>query len=155
MAVIKRGDWPPGVEGPLSELERIRAELDTLFHRFEPLYASSLSGSLSATNVSEDADSFLVEIDVAGAEGHEIELSADGRSLTVSLSQEIRRLDVAATETTESAETKTVQSTVRFPVDVDPDGMEAKCAARRLTVRLPKAKSSGPKKITVKPDPAE
>ena len=52
MAVPRFTDWPPGVAGPLSELERIRSELDTLFHRFEPVYARSLSDSLPAMHVS-------------------------------------------------------------------------------------------------------
>lgn len=150
MTARRPADWPAGVAGPLAELEKIRAELDTLFHRFEPVYARSLSDSLSAVQVSENADSFLVEMDLSGIEEHEIEVSAGGRTLTVSISQEIRRVDVDTTHSTHSEERSAAQSTVRFPVDIDPEGMEATCKGGKLNVRLPKVRSSGPRKITVR-----
>jgi len=150
MAVRRPADWPPGVEGPLAELEKIRSELDTLFHRFEPVYARSLSDSLSAMEVSEEVDAFLVRMDLAGIEEHEIEVSAGGRALTVSIRHEIQRTEVDATQSTQSAERTMAQSTVRFPVDIDPDGMEAKCMEGKLHIRLPKVRASAPRKITVK-----
>lgn len=150
MALRRSTDWPPGVEGPLSELEKIRAELDTLFHRFEPVYARSLADSMSAMDVSEEAGFFLVQMDLAGVEEHEIELSASGKTLTVSASQEIRRVDVDATHSRQSAEKSMAQRTVRFPVEIDPEGMEAKCAEGKLTVRLPKVRTLAPRRMTIK-----
>jgi HSP20 family molecular chaperone IbpA len=152
MAVKRPPDWPASVEGPLSELEKIRAELDTLFRRFAPVYDRSLSDSFAAVSVSEDADAFLIQMDMSGFEEHEIEVSATEKTLTVSVSREVRRVDVDATHSTQSAEKNMAESTVRFPVDVDPEGMEAKCAGGKLTVRMPKVRSSGPKKITIKPE---
>jgi len=150
MAVRGPTEWPPGVDGPLSALERIRTELDTLFRRFEPVYARSLAASMWAVRVSEEAESFLVQIDLGGMKEREIELSASGKTLTVSASQEIRQLDVGATHSRESAQRNTAQRTVRFPVEINPEGMEAGCTEGRLTVHLPKVRVLPSRRITIK-----
>lgn len=150
MAVPRFTDWPPAVAGPLSELERIRSELDTLFHRFGPVYARSLSDALPAVHVSEESDCFLVQMDMSGIEEHEIELSASGNTLTVSVSQEIRRVDVDANHSQESAQRNTAQRTLRFPLEIDPEGMEATCVEGKLSVRLPKVRILPPRRITIR-----
>jgi HSP20 family protein len=108
------------------------------------------SGRYPAVNTWEDERAFHVEAEVPGLKHEEIEISVLGNELRIA----------GGTQTqTERKDAKMHRSerfvgkfsrTLRFPVDLESEKVEAKVDAGVLTVTLPKAAAALPRKVEVR-----
>ncbi len=101
-----------------------------------------------AVNLWENDDALMVELEVPGIHGDQLEVSAVGDELSV----KIERPDLQQEGVTYHRRERPVGSfsrLLRLPADVDADRVEAELREGVLTIRLPKAASAKPRKITV------
>tara|TARA_B100000959_G_scaffold208528_1_gene218985 strand:+ start:1870 stop:2358 length:489 start_codon:yes stop_codon:yes gene_type:complete len=116
-------------------------------------------------DVWEENDDFFVALDVPGATGGEVDITALGRELTVESSRSATGQQDAAGEETKGTENSeenqgpvyhhrerlsgTFHRMIRFPFDIDVENVEGSLSAGVLTVRVPKAASAKPRRIEI------
>ncbi len=116
-------------------------------------------------DVWEENDDFFVALDVPGATGGEVDITALGRELTVESSRSATGQQDAAGEETKGTENSeenqgpvyhhrerlsgTFHRVIRFPFDIDVENVEGSLSAGVLTVRVPKAASAKPRRIEI------
>lgn len=106
---------------------------------------------MTALDMWEDANNFVVELPVPGLKPDDITLSFDDRYLTISGESSLENTD----DSQKKYHVKEMSSisfsrTVLIPGNIDADGIEAKCENGMLKVHLPKLTKTSAKKITVK-----
>lgn len=108
-----------------------------------------LVGGYPSLNVWEEGDIVYAEAEVPGVKADELELSVVGKELTV----KGRRAAPTAPDATYHRRERGVGEfvrTVKLPVDVDADKVEASLVDGVLTITMPKAETAKPRKINVK-----
>jgi HSP20 family protein len=116
-------------------------------------------------DVWEENDDFFVALDIPGATGGEVDITALGRELTVESSRSATGQQDAAGEETKGTENSeenrgpvyhhrerlsgTFHRMIRFPFDIDVENVEGSLSAGVLTVRVPKAASAKPRRIEI------
>lgn len=106
-------------------------------------------GGFPSLNVWEEGDVVYAEAEVPGVKAEDLDLSVVGRELTV----KGRRAAPAAPDATYHRRERgfgEFSRTVKLPVDVDGDKVEASLVDGVLQISLPKAASAKPRKINVK-----
>lgn len=132
-----------------NRLSNLRDELDRLFDSTLSQADPGLFGWTPALDVYENPDKFVVRVELPGMKKDELEISLHENSLTVA--GERRK------ESSQSAEPSRseryfgrFQRTFALPKAVQENKIEATYKDGILTVTLPKAEESKPKKIQVK-----
>lgn len=114
-------------------------------------------------DIAEDESAYLIEADVPGFSRDELEISLDGRELTIAgrhvAEVEESPAEVNANEPADSAPSLRyhrrerravdVQRRLVLPEDVRADGIEASLEHGVLTLRLPKAEEAKPRRIDI------
>lgn len=149
MAAKRPSDWPAGVEGPLAELERIRSELESLFHKFETLYLESSSSETPAVEVTEDEQCFHVRVELPGCRADEIDISASRSTLFVSVERETSTVEQGSDRLSRTSKKDSIQRTLRLSKEIDPDRIQGQYRKGVLSITLPKTDPSGRKKISI------
>ena len=98
----------------------------------------------------EDEKGYTVVAEVPGLTAKEITITVDGRTLEISGERREPEADDSVTIHRRERYAGRFSRKLRFPADVDAKHVEAKVEHGLLTVTLPKAESSLPRKITVK-----
>jgi HSP20 family protein len=101
-----------------------------------------------AVNVCEQPDALLVEMEVPGIKNDQVDISVAGGELSV----KINRPDIAQEGVTYHRRERPIgpqTRTLRLPVEVDADRVEAELHDGVLLITLPKAASAKPRKINV------
>jgi len=135
-------------------LLRLRDEMDQLFNEvFEARPFTGFGGfgrrAFPAFNVWEDDTSLFAEAEIPGLTMDDLELVVVGNELTV----KGERQDVAREGITHHRRERGVGAfarTLRLPVDIDADKVQATLRDGVLTVTMPKAQAVLPRKIEVK-----
>ena len=101
-----------------------------------------------ALNMWEQDDAVMVELEVPGLKGPQVDISVVGNQLSVKL----ERPELAQEGVTYHRRERPVGSftrVLRLPTDVDADSVEAELSDGVLTITLPKAENAKPRKIEV------
>jgi len=137
--------------GPQS-LEQLRREMDRLFNSFLgelPEAPWPLQGrERLPVNMWETSEAFYVEEEVPGVTQDQIDISVTGNELTI----KVRRPQPAEEGVTyHRRERATGEATrvIRLPGEVDHERVQADLQLGVLTVTLPKAEGTRPRKIPV------
>lgn len=131
---------------------RLGDELDRLF---SPRFNRAVQGvpdkrhTEPAVNVWEDDRSVYVEAELPGMQLDAVDVSLQDGQLTLKAHREYQKPEGASWLHRER-ETGSFARTVRLPIDVDADKVEAKLLNGVLTVKLPKAQAVLPRKIKIK-----
>jgi HSP20 family protein len=107
------------------------------------------AGGYPSFNVWEEGDVVYAEAEVPGVKAEDLDISVVGKELTV----KGRRVGATAAEATyhrRERGTGEFARTVKLPVDVDAEKVEASLVDGVLTITLPKAETAKPRKINVK-----
>lgn len=107
------------------------------------------AGGYPSLNVWEEGDVVYAEAEVPGVKAEDLDLSVVGRELTV----KGRRAAPTAPEATYHRRERGVgefSRSVKLPVDVDSEKVEASLVDGVLKIALPKAETAKPRKINVK-----
>jgi HSP20 family protein len=134
--------------GPLSELgqlnERMRRMLDQTFGGMfdEP------AGWIPAVDIEELEDAYVVEAEVPGVNREDVNIEVSGNELTISgESKERAREGIIRRRTRRVGQ---FEFRVVLPIEVNPEGVDAKLNDGVLTVRIPKAAGAKSRRIEVK-----
>jgi HSP20 family protein len=134
--------------GPLSELgqlnERMRRMLDQTFGGMfdEP------AGWIPAVDIEELEDAYVVEAEVPGVNREDMNIEVSGNELTISgESKERTREGIIRRRTRRVGQ---FEFRVVLPIEVNPEGVDAKLNDGVLTVRIPKAAGAKSRRIEVK-----
>ena len=125
--------------GPLSELSN---RLDWLREEMNPSYFPPL-------NVWEEGDTLFVEAEVPGLKIEDIAVSFDNGELTLKGEKKVVEKENAPMHRRERL-TGTFTRTVTIPWDIMGDRVTAELKDGVLTVTLPKAETSKPRRVEVK-----
>jgi HSP20 family protein len=132
-------------------MDQLRDEVNRLFNGMLANGAPSwlpVRGQ-PAVNVWETEEAVMAELEVPGVKNDQIDVSVAENELTLS----IRRPQVEVPGATFHRRERTsgdFSRTIRLPAPVDPDRVSADLHDGVLTISLPKAESSKPRKINVK-----
>lgn len=134
------------------ELEHMRREMDRIWDRFSKEFSSATFGQdwNPSLDLSETKDSLLAEIEVPGINPEDIDISVTGDTLTVTGEKKQETAEKGKTyHLTERIYGKFSRS-MRLPVTVDPDRVEARYKDGILSITLGKTESPRSKRIEVK-----
>lgn len=128
-------------------------ELINEFFRGVPRNAASAT-RVPALNVREDNQTYFVEAEVPGYSSEQVEVTVSDGALTI----RAQKSDAAEDTQEESGvrylrkerRQSTFERTLKLPAEIDEEKVEAQVKNGVLTVKVPKAESSKPRKIAVK-----
>lgn len=132
---------------PLGELTRLNQQFQRLMDNWRDLPSWLGEGFAPLADVEETDDAFVVEVELAGVQKDDVNIELSGRRLVVSGERKEReRVGILRKRT------RTVgrfNYEVVLPCELDEDGVSAELDQGVLTVRVPKASSERPRRITV------
>lgn len=128
-----------------NDLAEVQNEFDRFFHRGFRQGADAVSGYYPPANIAENDDAYTVEARVPGLTTADISVELEGRVLTI---QGEHKREKAEYSREERAAGKFARAfTFKHPLKAD--GIEANVKDGILTIRLPKAEESKPRKIAI------
>jgi len=137
--------WP--TRDPLGTLESLRRDMLNTLSGVAPAFLHQSRG-FPAVNIWEDANCLYAEAEVPGMSMDNMEVFVEGDELTL----KGHRDTLDAREYTyhrRERGTGEFSRTLRLPVEIDADKVEATISSGVLTVKLPKAEAAKARKIKV------
>ncbi len=149
MAVPARRDDDSDVGrwSPLAELTRINQQLQRYVDNWRDLPSLFGDGFAPLADVEETDDAFVVEIELAGVKKDDVNIELSGRRLVVTGERKEReRVGILRKRTRTVGQ---FHYEVVLPAELDEDAVTAELDEGVLTIRVPKAASERPRRITV------
>jgi HSP20 family protein len=135
--------------GPMSGLLSLQQELERFLRN--PNFSLGLSayGEFPPINVFANSDGVIAIAEAAGLDPQSLNLSVQGRSLTLSGERKIDEPKDKASYHRRERPVGKFSRSIQLPEDLDLSKAEAKYEAGLLTVRVPKAEASKPRQISI------
>jgi len=135
--------------GPTSGLLSLQQELERFLRN--PNFSLGLSayGEFPPINVFADKESVLVIAEAPGIDPKSLNLSAQGRSLTISGERKSDEPKEKASYHRRERPVGKFSRSIQLPEDLDLSKAQANYEAGLLTVRVPKAEESKPRQISI------
>ncbi|HVL03607.1 MAG TPA: Hsp20/alpha crystallin family protein [Acidimicrobiales bacterium] len=147
LPVRRHDDSESGRWEPLAELSRLNQQLQRYVDNWRDLPSLFGEGFAPLADVEETDDAFVVEIDLAGVKKDDVDIELSGRRLVVSGERKEReRVGILRKRT------RTVgrfRYEVVLPAELEEEGVSAALDEGVLSIRVPKAASERPRRITV------
>jgi HSP20 family protein len=151
--MLVRRVWPsrPTFEGSLSDFDQIRRQMLRLLDTDTGDGAPDQgSGVFPPLNISQDDDNFYLRAEVPGIKPAELSISALRNRVSISGKREIPREHERVSYHRKERPEGAFNRAVTLPVEVDPEGVDARYADGILTLILPKAEQAKPRQIAVR-----
>ncbi|GAB4275088.1 MAG: Hsp20/alpha crystallin family protein [Candidatus Promineifilaceae bacterium] len=141
MSTIVR--WRPVTRRPMS-----------VFNEFDRMF-NDLQGELPAVmglplDVVETTDNYMVKASIPGLNPEEVEIIFDDNALTIKGEFKAEAQEEGTKYHLRERRSGSFSRSIKFPVQIESDAIEANYENGVLTLTLPKAEAVKPKKITVK-----
>ena len=135
---------------PVNPVRQLRDEMDRLFSDFFPGVQTGRNGArgFPALNVWDDEDHVFCEAEVPGLKQQELEVSLVGNELSIKGTRADATPEGATYHRRERS-AASFERTLRLPLDVEGDQVQANLKDGVLLITLPKAKAAKPRKIAV------
>lgn len=138
--------------GSRDPVRQLRREMDRLFNGFAgdfPMGNWPWGGrGQPPVNVWENADAVMVEMEVPGVKSEQVDISVVGNELTIKVERPTPE-QADMTFHRQERPTGSFTRTLRLPVAVAADNVEAQLHNGVLAITLPKAQEARPRKIQV------
>ena len=137
---------------PFSELSTVRNEMDRLWNRFLddwPLPAMFTKGWAPMIDISEAKDKLIVKAELPGLDPEDLKLSLSGDLLTIQGEKKKEKEEKDEQHYSLERYCGEFQRTIRLPVEVQEDKIEAKFDKGVLTITMPKTAKSKKKEIKI------
>ncbi|MFO8090581.1 MAG: Hsp20/alpha crystallin family protein [Desulfatiglandaceae bacterium] len=136
------------------EVDNLRREMDRLFDRFFDLKPMSFSGEeahfIPTVDVSETENDVLVKAEVPGMEAKDIDVSVQGRMLSIRGERKHEKEDKGESYHRVERAYGSFSRTVELPAEVDESKVDASYKRGVLNLKLPKLVKESVKKIAIK-----
>ncbi len=137
---------------PITELSNLRRELDRLWEDFfgakDITPAEGIWGP--AVDISETKDSLIVKAELPGMEPKDIDISLSGDTLVIKGEKKQEKEEKGENFHRVERRYGSFARTIRLPVEVDSDKIEATYKQGVLKIVLPKKEEAKPKQIEIK-----
>ncbi len=143
----RNDDADVGRWDPVSELSRLSQQLQHYVENWRDIPSLFGEGFAPLADVEETDDAFVVEIELAGVDKEDLNIELSGRRLVVTGERKERERAGILRKRTRMV--GSFRSEVVLPTEVDEDAVTAELDQGVLTVRVPKAASERPRRITV------
>jgi len=153
MNLVRRERENPGALAPFNELNRIRTEINRIFGDPFSLMAPSTSffeGWAPAVDVYEDKDKFTVKAELPGVKKEEVEVSANGNTLTISGERKQEQERREGERYRSERYFGRFQRSITLDTPVDVNKVQASYKDGVLTVVCPKSEEAKARQIQVK-----
>ena len=135
---------------PFEELNRMRRQMDRIMDTYVNRPSAGLhAGVFPAINVTEDANNFYVRAELPGVQTKDLDIQATGNNLTISGERKLAPEAESARYHRREREGGRFSRAFSLPKEIDAERVEARLTDGLLTLRLPKAESAKPKRITI------
>lgn len=136
-----------------SDVRRMQREIDQLFESFFPARSGDSNGDSAVwsprVDLAETDDVYLIYLDVPGMQKDDISLNFHDGQLSVSGERTFSEREEEPTFVRVERLAGSFYRSFTLPKRVDADGIEATYADGVLTIRVPKAEESKPRRISV------
>ncbi len=147
LPVRRNDESDPVRRDPFGELGRLNKQLQRYLGNWRDPPSLWWDGFAPLADVEETDDAFLVEIELAGIKKGDVDIELSGRRLVVSGERKEReRAGILRKRTRTVGQ---FRYEVVLPAKLDEDGVSAGLDEGILSVRVPKAASERPRRITV------
>ncbi|MGQ9645189.1 MAG: Hsp20/alpha crystallin family protein [Thermodesulfobacteriota bacterium] len=146
MAIVR---WQSNPE-EITELERLRQEVNRLFNLFSPGTEPFFSRVYPAVNLTEKGDNYFVRAELPGVNPESLDISVVEGRLQIRGERKIDAEEQNSSYHRKEREAGFFRRTIALPGKVDPGKVSASMRHGVLTITLPKSEEAKPKKITVK-----
>jgi len=135
---------------PFREMDRLKREMDRIFADVMGRGPGALgSGVFPALNVYEVSDKIVVQAELPGFKGEDIEISVERETLSLRGERKAEEMENVSYHRRERR-TGRFQKSLTLPYEINVDGVEAHFKDGVLKLTLPKAEHAKPKKISIK-----
>ena len=135
---------------PWALLERMRREAETSWPAFGALVPAGAANVYPPVNLYEDGEDFVLMAEVPGVRQEDLDLTIEANRITLRGERKVEYPPAEGTSVhRRERESGFFRRAFEFPVPVDAEKAEAVYRDGILRVRLPKAASHRPRKITV------
>lgn len=135
---------------PYEELTRMRRQMDRIMDSFTGSQAlEGGAGVFPATNVTENDDFFFFRAELPGVKAADLDIQATARNLTITGQRTLDVEDENARYHRREREGGRFSRAFALPKEIDADRVEARILNGILTLKVPKAASAKPKRITI------
>lgn len=135
---------------PVAGLLGLQRELERVLDKpFGIDLGPSGRGVFPPVNVFSDKDGYVVKLEIPGVSPDDVNIEAEGRTLTVSGKREVALPPAGSFHRRERGAGQFSRS-FQLPADLDLGRAEASCKHGVLTVRVPKKEEAKPRQIAVK-----
>jgi len=135
-------DWDPW-----HDFERLRRRMNALFGR---VAGEVLGGPFPPVNVWSDDEKAVVTAEVPGVRKEDLDISVENDALTLKGSREPEEISEGERYRRRERGRGSFSRMIPLPFPVQAEGVEASYKNGVLTVTLPRAEASKPKKIEIK-----
>ena len=136
--------FEPTYYEPFGEFRRLQREINRLFDG-----VGVDADEFPAVNVWSNADGIVVNAELPGVESKDINISINQDVLTIEGERKTQELSEGVVcHRSERGEGRFVRS-IKLPFEVDADKVKAQCKLGVLTVTMPRAETSKPRKIAI------
>jgi HSP20 family protein len=142
------GFFEPTSHDLLADFGRLRREFDSAFDRLGARGSVSRRGPFPSVNLSETTDGYVLTAEVPGSSRDDLDVSVEGSRVTLSGKRSIELPEGASVHRRERPE-GSFRRTVNLPAPLDAEKAEARYVNGVLSVRVPRAASHQPRRISV------
>ena len=149
MRFHRRYDYPlSNIWNVMNDFDRISRQMDRAFGRRSGFGHRVGAGVFPLLNVTENGDHYHILAELPGVKAEDLNLEATAKSVTLSGE---RKADVeeGGRYHRKERESGMFSRVLGLPGEIDPEGIEATMKNGVLVLRVPKAESVKPRKITV------
>lgn len=130
------------------EMDRMQREMNRLFNSYSP-YRLRTALSYPAINIWANEEGLLVHAEMPGVQVDDIDVSVDGKTLTISGARKLDDLPEGARYHRKERRFGDFSRTIQLPLAVNSEQVKASFKDGVLSIILPGAESEKPKKITI------
>ena len=136
---------------PAREFNLLRREMDRLFNDFTPnTEGRDTSVWMPRADLAENDDAFLLSLDLPGIPADEVEVTMEDDTLTISGERTVERNGENGRFHRIERRYGRFLRTVQFGTPIDAERVEASFEDGVLTINVPKAEASKPRRINVR-----
>lgn len=130
------------------EMDRMQREMNRLFNSYSP-YRLHSAPSYPAINIWASDENLLVSAEMPGVQVEDIDVSVDGKTLTISGERKADDLPEGARYHRKERRFGDFSRTIQLPIAVNSEQVKASFTDGVLSITLPGAESEKPKKIAI------